>query len=368
MSLTSSKIISMATAGIISGLPSVFESASVEDVSVTMLSSTAAIVCYKDGGNSDYGTACFLTVSGFTITAETAVVFESAETDYISVVTLSSTKALVCYRDVGAGNKNTAVVLDISGTTITPGTPYTFGGSGPLNISAGTLTSTTVLVCYTLTSVSGGYGIAVILSISGTVITASNVVTFASTITSNISLSILTSTKAVVCYSDVSSGYYGMACVIDIPATLPVPGLPIVFDSRNIGIITSTGIGTSATIVVYSNNNLPRDNNSKILDISGTTITVSDVTIFGAPVESIRTMDVIALSANKILACYNTAKGVAQELTTANSLISVNNTISFDYDEIKFVSITMLSAIKAIVCYSNDDNSNYGTAVILSIN
>ena len=53
----------------------IFESASVDYISVTMLDSTRAIVTYIDNGNSSYGTACVLSVSGTTITTGTPVVF-----------------------------------------------------------------------------------------------------------------------------------------------------------------------------------------------------------------------------------------------------------------------------------------------------
>ena len=45
------------------GAAKVFESASTDYVSVTMMDSTHAIVAYQDYGNSSYGTACCLSLS-----------------------------------------------------------------------------------------------------------------------------------------------------------------------------------------------------------------------------------------------------------------------------------------------------------------
>ena len=78
-----------------------------------MLTSTKAIVTYKDSGNSSYGTACILDVSGSTITAGTAVVFESAISVDISVAMLTSTKAIVTYTDFGNSSYGTACILTI---------------------------------------------------------------------------------------------------------------------------------------------------------------------------------------------------------------------------------------------------------------
>ncbi|WP_230683134.1 hypothetical protein, partial [Streptococcus pneumoniae] len=74
-------------------------------------------------GNSGYGTACVLSISGTTVTAGTPVVFESAATYYTSVAMLDSSKAVVTYRDDGNSGYGTACVLSISGTTVTAGTP-----------------------------------------------------------------------------------------------------------------------------------------------------------------------------------------------------------------------------------------------------
>jgi hypothetical protein len=83
-----------------------------------MLDATKAIVCYTDNGNSNYGTACVLSISGTTVTAGTPIVFESADSYYFSVAMLDANKAIVCYTDNGNGSYGTACVLSISGTTV----------------------------------------------------------------------------------------------------------------------------------------------------------------------------------------------------------------------------------------------------------
>ena len=96
------------------GTPVVFESSKSEYITVTTMDSTHAIVCYKDGGNSDYGTAVALTLSGTTITAGTPVVFESAAIGYTIVTTMDSTHAIVCYMDGGNSSYGTSNCLTLS--------------------------------------------------------------------------------------------------------------------------------------------------------------------------------------------------------------------------------------------------------------
>jgi len=133
------------------GTAAVFESATTTYISVAMLTSTKAIVTYQDNGNSSYGTACILDVSGSTITAGTPAVFESAITVDISVAMLTSTKAIVTYRDHGNSLYGTACILDVSGSTITAGTPAVFESASTLEISVAMLTSTKAIVLIKIT-------------------------------------------------------------------------------------------------------------------------------------------------------------------------------------------------------------------------
>ena len=104
--------LSSATQVGIPGTPQVFESSTTYYISVAMLTSTKAIVCYRDAVNSNFGTACILDVSGTTITHGTPQVFESSTTQEVSVAMLTSTKAIVCYRDVGNTSFGTACILN----------------------------------------------------------------------------------------------------------------------------------------------------------------------------------------------------------------------------------------------------------------
>ena len=201
--------------GITPGTPVVFESAGSYYISVAMLTSTKAIVTYQDIGNGNYGTACILDISGSTITPGTPVVFESASTSYISVAMLTSTKAIVTYRDIGNGNYGTACILDISGSTITPGTPVVFESASSYYISVAMLTSTKAIVIYS-DGGNGDYGTTCILDISGSTITPGTPVVFESAGSYYISVAMLTSTEAVVTYADGGNGNYGTACILDI--------------------------------------------------------------------------------------------------------------------------------------------------------
>jgi len=90
------------------------------------------VVAYRDTGNSEYGTAIVGTISGTTPSFGTAVVFESATSNYISIDSDPSTANLfvIAYSDDGNSDYGTAIVGTVSGTSISFGTPVRSSESG----------------------------------------------------------------------------------------------------------------------------------------------------------------------------------------------------------------------------------------------
>lgn len=89
------------------------------------------LLVYQDVANSNYGTAVVLTVSGDTVTAGTPAVFESASSpEAICEYDPVNDKFLIVYRDGGNSSYITAIVATISGTSISFGTPVSLGKGG----------------------------------------------------------------------------------------------------------------------------------------------------------------------------------------------------------------------------------------------
>jgi hypothetical protein len=99
----------------------VFRSAGTESISATYDSTNnRVVIAYRDLGNSNFGTAIVGTVSGTSISFGTAVVFESAQTNFISATYNStSNRVVIAYRDEGNSNYGTSVVFQTSGTNLT---------------------------------------------------------------------------------------------------------------------------------------------------------------------------------------------------------------------------------------------------------
>jgi hypothetical protein len=346
----------------------VFESARADYISVTTLSSTQAIVCYSDVGNSYYGMACVLDISGSTITPGTPAVFESATTTYTSVTALSSTQAIVSYSDGGNSSYGTACILNISGSTITPGTPAVFESATTTYTSVTALSSAQALVCYRDVG-SSSYGTACILNISGSTITPGTPAVFEFAATTYTSVTALSSTQAIVSYSDGGNSSYGTACILNISGSTITPGTPAVFEFAATTYTSVTALSSTQALVCYQDGGNSNRGTACILDISGSTITRGSPTVF----ESARTVytSVTALSSTQALVCCSDVdgnnRGTACILDISGSTITPDTHVVFESVGSAYVVVTTLSSTQAVVCYRGTFSNYYGTSTVLSV-
>ncbi len=109
------------------GTAVVFESGATSNVGVAFDSSNNKIViAYKDGGNSNQGTAIVGTVdsSDNSISFGTAAVFETGNLSEMYQIAFdsNSNRVVIAYSDGGNSNYGTAIVGTVSGTSISFGT------------------------------------------------------------------------------------------------------------------------------------------------------------------------------------------------------------------------------------------------------
>jgi len=89
--------------------------------------SNKIVIAYRDGSNSNYGTAVVGTVSGSSATFGTPVVFETSTIEWANgTFDSNSNRVVFVYKDAGNTDKGTAVVGSVDGTSITFGTPVVF--------------------------------------------------------------------------------------------------------------------------------------------------------------------------------------------------------------------------------------------------
>jgi urease beta subunit len=110
------------------------------------------VIAYQDAANSSRGTATVGTITGTTISFGTAVVFETGDTRYISIAYVPGVqKFVIAYMDAGNNFFGTAVVGTVSGTAISFGTPVVFNSvqTDDISVAAKTTgTANTVAIAY----------------------------------------------------------------------------------------------------------------------------------------------------------------------------------------------------------------------------
>ena len=118
------------------------------------------VFVYRDGNNSNYGTAIVATVSGTSISFGSEVVFNSASVPWKDVVFDSvNNKIVISYVDNGDSGKGKAIVGTVSGTSISFGTAVAFESTADSTslISSGFNPSTgKVAIAYRDPSAGGG--------------------------------------------------------------------------------------------------------------------------------------------------------------------------------------------------------------------
>jgi hypothetical protein len=293
-------------------------------LSACKLDNSRVLVAYSDGGSGEYGKAVVLSLDDTGVTAGTAVTFESAETSAISAVTLSPDKALVAYVDGGNSSKGTAVVLAIDGISITVGTTSVFSTNSTTYLSAVALSEE----------------------------------------------------KVVICYQYYSSKYYSNAAlysVKDTTMTLVVNSTIFGGSASNMSYISAVALSENRVFVTYVSAGTTGTRCGLVLLVSNMSISAGTVKQISTSTTSNAFCKAVKLTENKVLvACRGLAKatyGNAVVLTTddGGTTLTLGTTIAFTSATIAYISAVALSEDKALVVYQDGGSSNYGTAIVLTI-
>ena len=203
----------------------VFNSGSTAQKYISFDPSTANkfVVVYTDSPNSNYGTACVGTLSGTTPSFGTEVVFNSGTTSDESVDFDPNTagKFVAVYRDGSNSNYGTAIVGTVSGTSISFGSEVVFNAattSTPIIQFKPSVAYEFVVAYADLTSATGKINVG---TVSNTSITFDSATTFNNAGSEEVGMSMVPSSsgKFVVCYADSGNNTYGTAAVWQIGST-----------------------------------------------------------------------------------------------------------------------------------------------------
>jgi len=251
-----------AIVGTVSGTAISFGTAVIYNAALTYFTSATfdsdsnkVVIGYRDGGASSYGTAIVGTVSGTSISFGTAVVFESASCDWMSVTFDSdSNKVVFAYQDNGNSGYGTGIVGTVSGTSISFGTAVVFEAASSTNIQAiFDSDNNKVVVAYDDVG-NSEYGTSVVGTVSGTAISFGTAVVFVTAQSDYVSAVFDSgSNTAVISYADRGNSSYGTLIQGTVSGTSISYDTAVVFEAATSNYIGSTfDSDSNKAVVAYS--------------------------------------------------------------------------------------------------------------------
>ena len=226
--------------------------ASTSDISTIDLSSSKFVTVYQDGGASnDEGTAVIGDISGNIITFGSEYVFNTGNTDYLSVTTLSDNRFVVVYKDISNSNYGTAIIGDISGNIITFGSEYVFNTSITNYISPVIFSDNKMVITYQDGGGNLNYGRAVIGNVSGNTITYDLEYIFNTGATSYVSATELDESMFVVSYQGNSGLNYGKAIIGVVSDNVIDFGSKYIFNPTSTGCNSVAGLSDNKFVATY---------------------------------------------------------------------------------------------------------------------
>jgi hypothetical protein len=349
----------------------VFESAATDYTSLTYDSTNnRVVIAYRDGGNSNYGTAIVGTVSGTSISFGTAVVFSSASTTWTSAVYDSTNnRVVIAYTNAGNTNFGTAVVGTVSGTSISFGTAVVFeSGASTYISSAYDSTNNRVVIAYRNAS-NLNYGTAIVGTVSGTSISFGSAVVFQSASVEFISVAHdVTNNRVVIAYRNAGNSNFGTAIVGTVSGTSISFGTAVVFESSDSGFTSTVYDSTNNKIVIAYTTITILGLFSIVGTVSGTSISFGSAAGVTSAVGFYNSA-VFDSNTSKIVLSYgnlnNSSYGTAIVGTVSGTSISFGTAVVFRAAGTQWISAVYDSTNnRVVIAYEDNGNSDFGTAVV----
>jgi len=328
------------------------------------LTDGASVIINSDGTVSVVGGASATQALG------SATVFEAASTlEMESAFDSNSNKVVIAYRDYGNSSYGTAIVGTVSGTSISFGTPVVFNAGQTTKINVVFDTSNNKIVITYKNDASSDNGTAIVGTVSGTSISFGTAAEFeTSDAGQQAAVFDSTNNKVVIIWRDGDNSNYGTAVVATVSGTSISFGTPAVFTSTNLQ-HPSIGFDSSNGKVVIAYQDISDSDKGKAIvgTVSGTSISFGSAVVFESGATTY-TSTIYDSNAQKIVIAYqdddNSDYGTAIVGTVSGTSISFGTAVVFESAASSFVkAIYDATAQKVVIAYQDGGNSDYGTVI-----
>ena len=294
--------------------------------SLTKLEDNKLIFCYKDNTDSNHGKAVIITISGTSITLGTIFKFHSAYTIHLHSAAVSSTKLIITFKDYDGSSvfKIKAVCLSIDGTSITAGTVIDVV-TGNFNVYANCpLDATHSMISFNDTSVTDNNAIAA-LTLSGTSLTLGNKLGSIAYVATSLLLR-LSSTTALFLDSSASGNYE--AAIVTMSGTGASASLSKGSSTEVVGAAISVPLGVELgdNKVLIGYRLSAAGGYATAITVSGSTISAGSQVSIATTAQSAK-LGIGAFNNDRVFASWDGTTG-GEDLLTARDLIIDGNGIT----------------------------------------
>ena len=233
------------------------------------------VVCWKNHGNSNYGTAAVGTYNSGTDQQGfgTPVVFNSGTTEYTATTFDSnSNKVVVSFRDDSASGHGKAVVGTVSGTSVSFGAEVTFNAGGTYYVSSAFDSSSNKIVCFFQDGGDNGYGKAIVGTVSGTSISYGAETRVGTSTSTGFTAVVFDpdQNKTMLAYrGTVNSSFVGQIAVGTVSGTSITVGTEIGFDTGNAAYIAAAyDTNANKTVLSYLDYTPSTQGSAVVIDLT----------------------------------------------------------------------------------------------------
>jgi hypothetical protein len=354
------------------GTPVVFNSASSANLAATYdAASQRVVIAYRNGGNGNRGTAVVGTVSGTSISFGTPVVFNNAFTTNISATyDANSARVVIAYTDWNNSYYGTAIVGTVSGTSISFGTAVVFeSATAELMSTTYDTTAQRVVIAY-YDGGNSNFGTAIVGTVSGTSISFGSAVVFNNSGTFTIGVTYDTAqARVVIAYSNNGNSNRGTAIVGTVSGTSISFGTAVVFDTAGIQSVSATYDASTQRVVAAYQDSSTTFGNAVVGTVSGTSISFGTRVTFQSSTTQYITATYNTAAQRVVIAFQdvgNSSFGTFRVGTVSGTSISFGSAVVFASSNTDVPSSTYDTASqRVVVAYSNQGNSGFGTTAVI---
>ena len=319
------------------------------------------VVAYRDNGNFNYGTVAVGTVTGSSISFGTPVVFKTAT---VAVMQASydsaNNKIVIAYRDGGNSNYGTAIVGTVSGTSISFGSPVVFASSASSGFDIAFDSSTNQNVI----SYRNGSAAVILGTVSGTSISFGSATTVAGANGTNVAYDSTNNKVVLSLFANFGSPNDGIAYVGTVSGTSISFGSGVTYKTNVIGVTGCVFDASTGKIVVGYVDGATVDMRCKVGTVSGTSISFGSEINVGSSSSGGKGSLNLDTSVNKVVYSYRDGpspyKGVLRAGAISGTSITFDTQFTFETGETTSISSGFDSTSrKMIISYGESGGAQY---------